>query len=323
MSRAEVWLFSLGLLGFLLFRGELERFALAFISWLVPMLVYMKYLGSQTGSYIYPIYWNYLANVRGVWSHHQIPDQEEMAVQPYFIALFIFSLLGIVFVLWKKRKAKEGLFLLLGFGNSAFIMGMMGLTSYLRSYEWWFWMIRFFVFPYTLLALLLAIFLFSLLPRLLKTKMILVFSFLVWFGLLGLTQLAWRPALKKYGQTEKIWQMAEDLGEEIAKETIEGKILVPEDEPGTTYSLVRFGQVEGRQLVSMMYDPFLYIEGDPFDDWPKTRKALFDWFEKEDIRWVLFHLSKYRYEEVIGREPDVFEQVKILPLSHILYRVKI
>lgn len=329
MSRAEAWLFSLGLLGFLfLFSGYFEKFVITFLSWLLPMLAYIKYLGVQTGNYIYPIYWNFLANARGAWSDRPIPDAEERAVQPYFITFFILSLLGITWVVGRKRKAKQALLLILFFGNSAFIMGMMGLTTYLLSYESWFWMIRFFVFPYLLLAFLIAIFLFTYLPSVLKLKKIWMPGFILWFVLLGLTQLAWRPIMAKYNRSERAYQLVREIGEEVGKEKGEGKILVPEEDPGLIYTMVRFGGIRGREMVSQMFDPFFYMEEDPFADWPKTREVLFDWFKKENIKWALFPTGRVeRYNQVLRREAPFFELIRKLPAEdnnvYELYQIKI
>jgi len=78
MVRAEYWIFSLGLIGSLLFLkrkpGKVIQVFISpgkviqvFISYFVIMLFYMKYLATWTGSFIFPIKLNFFASVRGDW----------------------------------------------------------------------------------------------------------------------------------------------------------------------------------------------------------------------------------------------------------------
>jgi hypothetical protein len=203
-------------------------------------------------------------------------------------------------------------------------MTMMGLTSYLKAYEWWFWMIRFFVFPYLLVAFLIALFLFSFLPRLLKTKLICILSFIIWFALLGFTQIAWQPVMAKYNETEKFWQLVKEVGTGVGEEKKQGKILVPEGASAVSYCLVRLGGIRGKDMVSQMYDPFFYMEEDPFADWPKTWETLSDWFKEENINWFIYPEGRaLRYRKMIENQPDSFQHIKRLPLNYVLYQVNI
>jgi len=326
MTRADAWVLALALLVFLVaFSGKLEKAVMAAISFLVPVVVYMKYLGDKTGNYIYPIYWNYLANAKGVWSNRPIPDAEEAAARPFFILFLALFAAGVVWILWRRRKNKEALLLVFGFGYGAFIMGMMGLTSYLLSYEYWFWMIRFFVLPYTMAALVLAWGLFVWLPKRVRGQKGSMVGVGAWLGLILLTQLAWQPVMARYKETVRIWEATKRLGERMAQENIKRneKILITAGAPELTYSLVRFGKIPGRQIAGMMYDPFYYMEGDPFADWQTNRQVVYDWFRTENIRWILMQTVEKKYDAMIGLEPENFEQVfDKYSLSYSLYRIK-
>jgi hypothetical protein len=59
-----------------------------------------------------------------------------------------------------------------------------------------------------------------------------------------------------------------------------------------------------------MYDPFAYIEGDPFANWAESRQAVIGWLEREQIRLVVFHTSKETYQEMVRREPALFRFVR-------------
>lgn len=68
MVRAEYWLFGIGLFGTAFFsKKSLDHKALFSLGWILPTIFYMKYLLDWTGNPIYPIYWNFLANVKGEW----------------------------------------------------------------------------------------------------------------------------------------------------------------------------------------------------------------------------------------------------------------
>src|SRR5260370_41293592 len=81
-------------------------------------------------------------------------------------------------------------------------------------------------------------------------------------------QLAWFPIAEAFGPTAAPWRasMADSrqLGAWYNLPPYAGHaIAVPADRPDITYGLARFGGVEGKHLVSEMYDPFSYLPPAP------------------------------------------------------------
>ncbi|MCK5643481.1 MAG: glycosyltransferase family 39 protein, partial [Gammaproteobacteria bacterium] len=164
MARAESWLFSGGLLvAALLSRQSSDRKMGLVMGWAVPMVFYMKYLLDWTGNAIYPLYWNFLANAAGEWVYRETYTSYQLAVRPILVGTFTLALLAALWTLWKRPRAY--LLYLLGFGTTAFITGFIGLTPYLTGYETWFWLTRFFTFPYKFLIVLIVVFLVDWLPK--------------------------------------------------------------------------------------------------------------------------------------------------------------
>jgi hypothetical protein len=325
-ARAEAWLFSIGLITSALVRVRVAgKGVLLVVGWIVPMLVYMKYLLDHTGNLIYPVWWNFLANVVGKWEFREELTQLQLFVKPIFIGLMIFSLLAILVILWKKPRGS--LLLLLGFGNWLLLGIFFGVAAYIKSFEIWFWMIRFFVFPYVFAALLVIIFLFYLLPKI--TRLGFVKIYLAIFGwilvILGLFfwQLAWQPILVEYKKTQTTWQNKIAWADQISKKYQGGKILIDEGEPDLTYTLVKFEGITGKNIVGQMYDPFFYIgEDEAFTNWGKYRKDVLNWLKKEEIRLIMVRSDRERYKKLFEKEKELFQFEEEIPQSpYVLYKV--
>lgn len=311
-ARAEAWLLSIGMIFVAnLTREKSDKKIVMALGYFVPMFFYLKYLLDKTGNLIYPLWWNYLALAVGKWQG-PVLSQEQLAVKPIFTAIFLVFTVFLGFLVW--RKPKGFLLLALGAGVTAFICGFMGLTAYLSSYVSWFWMVRFFVFPYIFLGLLLCLFLFWFIPRKLKFISFFKFNWLIFLAVLALIQPLWQPIWQEFQKTYKTWEVKKAWAQEVAKEYQEGRILIPEYEMDFTYALVRFGGISGKNLEGQMYTPFAYKPfseyGDPFQNWEKDKKIFFDWLEKYDIKLIIVAQHREPFITLFTKEPEKFEFIK-------------
>jgi len=179
-----------------------------------------------------------------------------------------------------------------GFGYWVFVAGMLGFTSYLASWVWWMPITRVFAFPYVFAGVLLAVALLWWAPRRFGKRVLPV----AWTGV-GVTlltcQLAWIPIAQVFGPSEGEWLAVKaesiQLGAWYNQSPYAGHALaVPPERPDITYGLARFGGVEGKHLVSEMYDPFAYLpSGYRFEDHQSTVSTLLAcWFSDTDTRLV-------------------------------------
>ena len=88
LCRIEFWPLSFGIIItiFLFERGKIgSRWFSVLIGWMMALIPYMIHLQLVTGNAIYPIYWNFLGNVAGVWS-------------PWYVSPVIRGIFGLVLV---------------------------------------------------------------------------------------------------------------------------------------------------------------------------------------------------------------------------------
>lgn len=311
MVRAEMWVFSIGLLvAILIKKGNAHKKAIVMIIWLFLMLLYMKYFLDHTGNAIYPIYWNFLANALGEWAGEDPLTPLQLTVRPVLMVIGIISaaLLGIILY----KKPKNMLLLLLGFGNIFFVSAFMGFGHYIHGWEWWFPVIRFFVFPYIFVALILLVLINKL--RIGSHKMVSVLILLCVGALTISTQLAWIPILQRFEETRNEWQRSVKWGKEVGKYYKEGTLLFPDGDPHFTYTVVQYGHVDGKNILSQMFDPFYYVDADlVFDRWEKYKEAINDnWIIKHNIRLAVFRVDSERYTKLRDKQPEVFEKLDVL-----------
>lgn len=169
---------------------------------------------------------------------------------------------------------------------------MLGFTAYLASWVWWMPISRVFAFPYVFAGILLAVFLLWWAPRRFGNQVV------PWaWGALLVTlvacQLAWIPIEKVFGPSEAEWHAvrAESvlLGSWYNSPPYAGhSVAIPPDRPDITYAFARFGRVEGKHVVSEMYDPFAYLRaGYRFQDHLSTVSTLLRcWLSDNDIRLI-------------------------------------
>jgi hypothetical protein len=324
MVRAEYWLFCFGLVGAtLLLRKHFDKAAILLLTYGVIILVYMKYLANWTGNYIYPVYWNFLASVKGEWFENLPVVGEKLLAKQINQGIFGFGIFGALLTLIKKPK--EALLFLFGFGNILFIGFMVGFGSYVKGYIPRFWVDRLYNWPYLFTAILVIIFLFYYLPgkiKRLKTT-ILVFSWIFLAAAIIASQLIWKPINYFMEPVEAIYNQEKEWAREIADAYQDGKVLLPEDRPYITYFLAHDYGISAKNMEGQMFDPFFYFDDQDnlFSNWGEDRKIVLDWLKERDIKLIALTVPKPTYLGLIEREPEFF--IKLPSERVALYRVNI
>jgi hypothetical protein len=327
MARAEFWLFALGLvIAMILFtKGKSHNKSLAAVSYVSVTAIYMKYLLDHTGNAIYPIWWNFLGNAVGKWQADIPLTLVQEMVRPVWIAMFVISLIGIVYVVWKKPK---GILLhLLGLGNFLFLGAFVGLTAYIKSYLNYFWVVRIFSLPYLYLGVLIGIILFVAIPKAIpifgKLKIGWIFVLIVLLS----SQLSWKIIWSYYQPTEKSWVGEVELAKQVDSAYKGGTVLIHEGDPVMTYVLVKYAGIKGKNIQGQMYDPFQYepftAYQDLFTKWKDDRVIIVDWLKKNDIKLLIFNDQRERYQLLVQKEPNIFKYIGDLPFGLKMYEVNI
>jgi hypothetical protein len=312
MARAEAWLFSLGLVvAACVGNVSRQRLPLA-ATFAAVTLLYMKLLLDQTGNVIYPLWWNFLANAAGNWEFTPITSGQA-AVRPLLGALLVMAVAGLGWSLWKRPASY--ILMTYGFGYWVFVTSMLGFTSYLASWVWWMPITRVFAFPYVFAGVLIAVVLLRYFPRRFgKRGVRLGWAALV--AALFVAQLAWIPIGQVFGPTEANWHAtlvaSRQLGAWYNQPPYEGHALaVPPDRPDVTYGLARYGGVDGKHLISEMYDPFHYLApGYKYQDHQEVVTTLVQcWLATTDTRLIAMPPNDQNYRLMRELDPDWFVQV--------------
>lgn len=325
MTRAEYWLLNgLVIVGILLVKAGSGKKALLLVGYIVPILLYMKYLLDWTGNPIYPIWWNFMGNAVGEWQANIPANAVQLAIQKVYWVIAGTSFLGLLATLWKRPKHTP--FFLFGFGNWFMWGVVIGMTQYLLSYLPRFWVDRIMTWPYLFLGALIAIFIFGIVPKEMPKKLKILLSTAGWILvalIIFASQIAWKPIHRYYDPTYKSFENFKNIAAEIGEiDSGEGRILFPEMWPPLTYMVVHFEGVQGERIIGQMFDPFYYMEGEPFDNWGENREIVLDWLKKEDIQLMVFDRSRDRYFKLIEKEPAYFEAIEQDP-SKVLYYYKV
>jgi hypothetical protein len=317
MARAEAWVFSLGLVIAAFFRreGRQQRLPLL-VGFVVVMLLYMKVLQDKTGNAIYPLWWNFLANAVGKWEVVPV-SASQASVRPVLGAALILAVIGLGWSLVKRPPSY--MLLTFGFGYWVFVAGMLGFTSYLASWVWWMPITRAFAFPYVFAGVLLAVALLGWLPRRFGRRALPA----AWAGMgatLLVTQLAWLPIAAVFGPSETEWQAVKaesiQLGAWYNQQPYSGHALaVPPERPDITYGLARFGGVEGKHLVSEMYDPFAYLPASyKYTDHQAVVTTLVEcWLSDNDIRIIAVPFGDPNFALLQQLSPSWFISLGSMP----------
>jgi len=305
MVRAEYWVFGGGLLvAAVMIRIYRKQVLALVIGWGVPSLLYMKYMLDHTGNPIYPIYWNFLAGTAGRWMQDVVLNAEQLTVQLVARIVLLVALVLAGWVLWKRPRST--LFLLLGLGNIIMIGIVLGLGKYINGYITRVLVDRLLAVPYGYVGIFLAIGALYALPKHVPRAAGLIAGWSSTLLVFGAAQLAWAPLLAYYEPLRPLWEAEMDLADQVEFYYHGGTIAIPEDRQALTYGLVRFQGIEGKDLEGQMYDPFSYIEGDPFQDWDRNRQLVWRWLNDRNITLLVFYKGKAPYEEMIRREPGWF-----------------
>jgi hypothetical protein len=327
MARAEAWIFSIGLVvAACLSRVSRQRLPLV-AAFAGVMLIYMKVLLDQTGNAIYPLWWNFFANAVGRWEYTPI-SSAQAAVRPVLGVVLVVAFICLAWSLWKRPPAY--MLLTFGFGYWVFVAGTLGFTSYLASWVWWMPITRVFAFPYVFAGVLVAVALLWWLPRRFGKSAIPV----GWAALVAsvlLAQVVWIPIGHVFGPTEANWQASlaasRQLGAWYNQPPYQGHAMaVPDDRPDITYGLARFGGVEGKHVVSEMYDPFYYLPGSyRYQDHQDVVNTLLQcWIDKTDTRLIAMPDANQNYQLMLGYNPAWFVQLGTMVETHwVVYGVTV
>lgn len=315
MARAEAWIFSLGMV-VAAGMGKLSRQRLPLVAtFAVVMLVYMKLLLDQTGNAIYPLWWNFFANAVGKWEFTPITAQQA-SVRPVLGALLGVAAAGLAWALWKRPASY--MLLTFGFGYWVFVTGMLGFTSYLASWVWWMPITRVFAFPYVFAGALVAVVLLWWVPKRFGKRTAPIGWTALAAGIL-VAQLVWLPIGQVFTPTEANWHStlaaSRQLGAWYDQPPYKGHALaVPSDRPDITYGLARFGGVEGKHLVSEMYDPLYYLpSGYTYKDHQQVVSTLLQcWLAKTDTLLMAMPENDRDYALMRETNPNWFTQLGIM-----------
>jgi hypothetical protein len=283
------------------------------------MLLYMKILTDHTGNPIYPLWWNFFANAVGKWEFAPI-NAGQASVRPVLGVLLVASAAGLVWSLW--RRPQSYMLLTFGFGYWVFVTGMLGFTSYLASWVWWMPVTRVFAFPYAFGGILLAVVALWWAPRRLG-RFAVPLGWGVIVSAIVASQLVWIPINVEFGPSEAEWQAIRaesiQLGGWYNTPPYAGHALaVPNDRPDITYGLARFGNVEGKHLVSEMYDPFAYLPSSySYSDHRATVDTLVEcWLADTDVKMIAIPDTDANLSLVKQRNADWFTPVGFLDESN-------
>lgn len=215
--------------------------------------------------------------------------------------------------------------LLLGWGlvDIGFRAAIAGLGDFIIYFVMpYFWVSRFFSWPYSFLGLILVLTLFVWLPK----------RFAFWQKLKGLnwatlflvitifSLTAWPVILNQYQKHEQDWPRDVEEAKLIGSLYQEGSILVPVDRPDLVYALVKYGGIKGKDIRGDMFDP-IYYSKDPWENWPQVREEVFAWLKQEEIKLIVTYLEG-KYKEVISREEESFQLLSVGKFT-LIYEVKL
>lgn len=294
MTRIEAGLLGVGfLLGLGWLKPSLDKWVVAGGGYVLLMLVYMKYLAVKTGSLIYPWREYFLGVTEGKWGRGR---GFEFSFD-WVLGLMVLGVVGGLVWLGKKRP-KFGSVLLMGFlgiGLSSWFL--MGFGDYLDRL----WGHRFIYFPVMFGGFLLAMVGFGYLAKILADK-----GKKVGYGLLGLwlmgliwSQALWRPLRLGLEQTIPEWQAMKQVGEKFSQVYDgEGKVLIPANGGELTYALVKYGGLEGKNIVGQWFDVFYYAEDQV------TEEQVGEWLKEEQIAWLM--PGKEEYRRLVEDQADWF-----------------
>ncbi len=308
MARVEAWLFAAGLVVAWVWRRRHGQAWLAVVvGWALVMAFYAKFLFDQTGNPIYPFYWSFLFVAFGTFESGPLAISGLEFLRIPLAAATVASFAGLAWSLWKRPPSY--LLLVYGFGASAY-----AFATFLKVDDW---RERRFEFPLDFAAILVAVFLFRVLPQH-RPRMRALPVAAAAAGLLAM-QVFWIPIQGAYSITEAGYREQVRFGQTIGSvynrpEFRDGRLSLPGDAPTLTYTMVRYGRVPGAHITSQFYDPFYYLPGHYHyaDHKDVVGPLLQCWLAGTDTRLMViapyssFNHSVPEYEAFIADHPDWF-----------------
>jgi hypothetical protein len=177
---------------------------------------------------------------------------------------------------------------------------------------------RRFEFPYEFAGIVLAVVVLYLLPQRFGVHLQPVAWAAIAITLLA-AQFLWLPISHAFGPTESAWKLSTAESAQLARFYSDAgaqghAIAVPDDRPDITYGLARFGDVEGKQLVSEMYDPFAYLPaGYAYAQHQSTVDTLVRcWLTDTDVRLIAIPDTDPNLALVREHNPAWFRRVGFL-----------
>ena len=311
MVRSEYWIFAAVMVVMTLLdkRKNISGSKVGIaVSYGVMIALYMKYLDKWTGSPIFPVQWNFLASYKGEWfTNVDEPLTDVQMIGQWFgRALVVIGAVGGLTTLWKRGK--ENLFFALGFLNVGFIGMVFGFGAYIHGFFDRFWVDRLLAYPYFFLGFLMIWFWGGWLAgKMKKGKVVMYAITVVWtLVLIGISQLAWGHIRHYHLIAQKGEEMEEQRAETLVRllpADSAARILFLEDRPALTYLFAAEYGIEGKRLVSQMYDPYFYAQPDEVIE--ETNRKMLAWLEAEEIGF-LFQNHKSEYWQLIEAYPERF-----------------
>jgi hypothetical protein len=315
-ARVEAWLFAAGLVvAWVLGKRSGGSKVPPVLGWALVMAAYVKFLLDQTGNPIYPLYWNFQVVALGSTetSSTLTPEQQLLRIPLGLIVLV--SAAGLGWALWKRPASY--MLLTYGFGYWVFQAGALGFSALLRhSSEW---MERRFEFPLDFAAILVAVFMFKVIPE--HARRLRTLSWVTAPAALAAMQIFWIPIQAAYAATEPGYRDQVRLGTAIGavynRPDYRGGVLIaPGNAPTVIYTMVRNGGVPGARIVSEFYDPFYYLPANyRYQDHKDVAGPLLQcWLWNTHARLLLlppvssFNASVSDYEAFIADNPQWFSE---------------
>jgi len=212
---------------------------------------------------------------------------------------------------------------LLGLGNWMFLGASFGLGQYIKSYATYVWYVRFMILPYIFVGILIALFLFHFLPHS-KLKLLdkLKINYLIFLAILIAIQPVWYLIWDRFSITQPVWESSLELANSVAAKYEGGGLLLVEGNPDLTYALIKIGVVEGKDIVSQMFDPYYYFEGDIYENWEDNRLLVLDFLKKNNIQTIVSYVQYERYMKLQENEPEYISEPYYVPDTNIvIYQV--
>lgn len=323
-ARAEAWVFG-GLIVLLLYwaRPALSGRGRVLRGWLTGMAAYLLFLWGQTGNPIYPFYWNYLVSASG----HGLPTTitaAQQAIRPLFVAGAL--VLGAAFAAVLARRPAVTPLLGYALASGGAVCALFAFTSFITQWDGWVWRDRVIAYPLELVVTVGLGGLFAGLARL-GGRARHVLPLAAGLGLALATQSLWPNLQSTYHATDSLYALAVQAGTQIGAASRAGGggvVMVPDDRPTVTYTMVTDGAVPATEIQSQHYDPLFYLPAGsaPRSDPARMAVVWRCWIHDSHTRLLVIDTTHPDYAALVRDHADWFSEVGEVPqYNWVLYRV--